>query len=226
MPSRTAAAPAPSCLVLDLPPGGEGPPEPVSRSEAHPAPCVNGAAGPGQPPRDLSCMLGDVGYYRARADDFSMRHPGQAPPDYYLAYGEKYAHRFTEQTLAELGPRGRAWVKDVFARLQQAMEEARAESPAAYDALEQDPSAFQRFAYRSHQRAYLDAGLARLSAQELLDIGLTPDVKDLLSPDGVGQAVAVAVPVLAEKAVHLPRAAQAEAEELLRRLRLHHLLER
>jgi hypothetical protein len=165
-------------------------------------------------------MLGDVGYYRARDDDFRQRHPDLAPPAYYLAYGEKYAHRFTEETMAQLGPQGRAWLQQVFVVLQQSLEARRAQDPAAFDALERQPEAFQRMAYATHEAAYLEAGLARLSGPELVAIGLTPDLRDLLAPDGLEQAAAVMGPVLLEKGLHPEAALAAEAEELLRRARL------
>jgi len=76
--------------------------------EAFPA-CVNTPIAAGSLPSDLSCMLGDVGYYRARADDFVKRHPGDQPPGYYLEYGEKYARLFTGETYMKLSPQGQAW---------------------------------------------------------------------------------------------------------------------
>jgi hypothetical protein len=163
-----------------------------------------------------------VGYYRARDDDFRQRHPGLQAPPYYLQYGEKYAHRFTEETLAAMGPHGRAWLQQVFVQLQQSLEDLRARDPAGFDRLEQDPAAFQRFAYATHRDAYLGAGLATLSTPELLAIGLTPDVKDLLAPEGLEQVAAVGLPVLVEKATHLPSALAIDGEELLRRLQLLH----
>ena len=50
-------------------------------------------------PADLWNRVGDVTYYRARNDDFIRRNPGRTPPDYYLEYGDKYAHRFTDDLL-------------------------------------------------------------------------------------------------------------------------------
>ena len=37
--------------------------------------CLNAPTDQSRAPADLSCMIGDVGYYRARYDDFVQRHP-------------------------------------------------------------------------------------------------------------------------------------------------------
>jgi hypothetical protein len=165
-------------------------------------------------------MVGDVGYYRARADDFTKRHPGQAPPSYYLQYGEKYAHRFTDETSKQLSPQGRVWLEETFLKLQHAIEDLRTKDPAAFDRLERDPQAFQAFAYATHADAYLGAGLSKLSMQELVQIGLTPDVGDLANGAGLKQVVQVGVPVVADKLLHQPEAATTELLEAIRRGRM------
>ncbi|MBI2264309.1 MAG: hypothetical protein HYU64_03950 [Armatimonadetes bacterium] len=140
-------------------------------------------------PADLQDQVGTVGYYEARAEDFRRRHPGQEPPDYYMEYGDKYAKRFTEELRPKLSEEGQQWLDRTFVLLQQAIEDKRREDPAAFDQLEQNPEAFKEFAYSTHSRAYLDAGLADLPPEDLYRIVTTPDLKDLFTKAGLSQIV-------------------------------------
>jgi hypothetical protein len=149
---------------------------------------------PVQPPFDplpKAVPTGGPEYYQARYDDFKRRHPDKEPPDYYLGYGKKYATRFLEQTNAKLSTEGQAWLLRTRENLQQAIEQKRAMDPVAFDQLEQDNNAFKRFAYDSHPKAYIDAGLLKLPAGDLYNVSMTPDVGDLLSKDGVKQVIDV-----------------------------------
>lgn len=189
------------------------PPEPAGSAECNtlqswrPAggACVNQPTTLSRAPADLSCMIGDVAYYRARYDDFVQRHPGQKPPAYYLEYGEKYAQRFTRETFGQLTPDGQKWLRRTFELLQARMEDLRANDPVAFEKLERDPEAFKHLAYETHSDAYLDAGLSRLPASDLAIIGLTPDARDLATPDGIKQGVITGAVVIQEK---LERAVQ------------------
>ena len=138
---------------------------------------------------------GDVDYYRQRHDDFVRRNPGVEPPDYYLNYGDKYANRFTNELRPNLSPRGQEWLDEARRNLQEAIENRRAEDPAAFAELERDPEAFRRFAYDTHPGAYRDAGLASLPPRDLAQIPVTPDRRDLLSADGIRQVIQTGVGV-------------------------------
>lgn len=164
-----------------------------------PSACANQSTPYSHAPADLSCMIGSVGYYRARYDDFVQRHPGQKPPSYYLEYGEKYAQRFTRDTFSKLSPDGQKWLQRTFELLQSRMEHLRVTDPLAFEKLERDPEAFKRFAYETHSDAYLDAGLSRLPASDLAIIGLTPDASDLATPEGIKQGVITGTVVVKEK---------------------------
>ena len=136
-----------------------------------------------------ACPIGPD-YYTCRNQDFYDRHPGAPPPeapDYYLNYGHKYYHRFHEYTEDNMTPEGLAWMDRTGVALQQAQEAKRLEDPYAFAQLELDNDAFRRFAYDTHPAAYVDSGLLGLSVQDLTTVGLTPDVGDLLTKDGLTQ---------------------------------------
>lgn len=134
---------------------------------------------------------GDLGYYRCRADDFVRRQPAAEPPDYYLSYGDRYVRRFSEETRPLLSPAGQAWLDRVREGLQQALEAERARDPLGFADLERDSARFLDFAYDTHPRAYLEAGLSELPVRDLLIIGSTPDARDLLSARGRRQIIEV-----------------------------------
>ena len=139
--------------------------------------------------------VGELSYYADRHADFVSRYqdvPGLQPPDYYLDYGNKYVSRFTHETYTRLTPEGQAWLVRVRQGLQVAIESQRAADPAAFDQLEKDNAAFRAFAYGTHPDAYWNTGLGELSVFDLLNIGLTPDVEDLLSKDGIIQVSDIA----------------------------------
>ena len=126
-------------------------------------------------------------YYKQRYDDFVRRNPGQTPPDYYLGYGQKYLEKFSALGAKDLSPAGLAWRDRTLKALQDAIEMKRAEDPAAFAQLERDPAAFKKFAYDTHSDAYVNSGLFKLPAQDLVKIATTPELRDLLTPDGVRQ---------------------------------------
>lgn len=133
---------------------------------------------------------GDLGYYHARHADFTGRYPNNCPPppDYYLGYGNKYVTRFTLETAPRLTPEGQAWLGRARVNLQVAIENRREQDPEAFDQLEKNNAAFRSFCFGTHADAYWNAGLGDLNLFDLAQIGLTPDVPDLLAWDGVTQA--------------------------------------
>lgn len=136
--------------------------------------------------------LGRLDFYRRRHEDFVARHPELPPPSYYLDYGDKYIRRFTEVLNPTLTPAGQAWLAQARLNLQVAIATELARDPAAFDQLEQDDPAFKDFAYATHSKAYLDAGMAELPLKDLIKIGMTPDVSDLFTRAGLEQVVEVA----------------------------------
>jgi|GEM_PF-6618917 len=134
---------------------------------------------------------GRMDYYRRRHEDFVSRNPGQQPPPYYLEYGDKYVRAFSALGAQELSPEGLAWRDRALKLLQDAMETRRQGKPAEFAALERNPKDFQTFAYATHAKAYLDAGLFSLPTQDLTTILTTPDLRDLLNPDGMAQILQV-----------------------------------
>ncbi|MFC0183584.1 hypothetical protein [Pseudarcicella hirudinis] len=54
--------------------------------------------------------------------------------------------------------------------------------------LENSNSEFQQYVFKSHVKAYVDAGLLKLNVMEKVKIALTPDCKDLFSVLGSEQA--------------------------------------
>lgn len=155
---------------------------PAAASAARPAPEVHLA--------NPVPANGDLRYYHARHADFGGRYPGNnpAPPDYYLGYGNKYVSRFTHETAPRLSPEGRAWLGRARVNLQVAIENRRMQDPAAFDQLEKNNLAFRSFCFGTHADAYWSAGLGDLNLFDLAQVGLTPDVQDLLAWDGVTQA--------------------------------------
>ena len=138
--------------------------------------------------------VGDVSYYKQRNDDFVNRYAGYdfTPPDYYLEYGDKYCNRFTDEMTPSYLMRENLANK-ARVNLQVAIEGYRAENPIAFDSLEKDSTQFRAFAYDTHPQAYWDAGLGNLGILDLIMIGLTPDVGDLVPWEGISQVADIAV---------------------------------
>ena len=136
----------------------------------------------------------NIDYYTARAKDFEARHttaPHLTPPDYYLAYGDKYVRRFTDQLRPKLGPAGQNWLDLTSFLLQWQIEERRKTHPVEFIKLEENPAAFKRLAYSTHAEAYIRAGIAYLPFKEWCLIALTPDLGDILCLEGLQQVVKV-----------------------------------
>jgi hypothetical protein len=134
---------------------------------------------------------GTLDYYKQRYDDFVKRNPGVKPPDYYLSYGDKYCQKFSQLGAKDLSPEGLKWRDRTLKNLQNAMEQKRMEDPEGFAKLERDPAAFKSFAYGTHPDAYIQGGLFKLPAQDLLKIAQTPELRDLLGKDGIAQTLDV-----------------------------------
>src|SRR5690606_13798714 len=83
---------------------------------------------------------------------------------------------------------GQEWLGKALINLQTAIEVKLQVSPS----IEIENRAFQKFAFDSHVTSYENAGLFNLPISDLVKIGTTPDVSDLLSPNGLGQVRQVA----------------------------------
>jgi hypothetical protein len=159
---------------------------------------------------------GTKDYYKQRYDDFVRRNPGMTPPSYYLEYGQKYCDRFQSLGPKDLTPEGLKWRDKTLKALQDAIETRRMEDPVGFAQLERDPEAFKKFAYDSHPDAYVDSGLYKLPVQDLIKIGTTPDLKDLLTKDGVRQ---VAVALSKMKPEDMVNVAKSTLQELMNDLK-------
>ena len=127
-------------------------------------------------------------YYRRRSDDFTRRHPDRQQPSYYLEYGDKCLHQF-RAVGPELSDSGRHWLESTLRLLQEAIEERLEHDAAEFEQLELDDQGFQRFAFSTHARAYIEGGFFTLPADDLWRILRTPDITDVVSPDGIAEVL-------------------------------------
>ena len=173
-----------------------GSPSPLPKSAAPTA----GPSGPisctpsSDAPKPVTPGLTKAGpddYYHQRYNDFVARNPCATPPDYYLGYGGKYYERFMSLG-NKLSPEGQAWCNKTALALQQAIEDKRTSDPEGFAKLERDPKAFRDFAFSTHPDAYVNSGLYDLPVQDILTIASTPDIKDVLSQEGIKQSLITA----------------------------------
>ncbi|BAP57588.1 hypothetical protein THII_3291 [Thioploca ingrica] len=140
-------------------------------------------------------------YYQKRHDDYVLRHSccksKSSPPDYYLDYGLKYCEKFTLETYPKLSPEGQQWLKKARCNLQIMMEKGLQNKPE----LELNSEKFRKFAFNTHPKAYLDAGLANLkNPKDWFYISTTPELKEWLKAETWEQANKV-VSVIADKKI-------------------------
>jgi hypothetical protein len=129
-------------------------------------------------------VLGTTDYYKFRRDDFQKRYgKNKKAPTYYMSYGDKYAQRFSSELYPKLSGQGKDWLIKTRYYLQILMENGLADNPA----MELDDKTFTDFAFDTHPEAYINGGLLELGFEDKLEIALTPDVQDLMSPGGVKQ---------------------------------------
>lgn len=147
--------------------------------------------------------LGHLDYYEQRMADFKRRHPDLPIPTYYKDFADKYVKKLTYEIGPKLTPAGREWQSNSRKALQLAMEAKRQADPAAFDRLERDDKAFLAFAYGTHAEAYLKPGLDKLPISDLVKIGLGPDLKDMVSPEGLDQVYHISRGIAEGKAKRL-----------------------
>lgn len=164
-------------------------------------------------PREVS--VGRLDYYRQRDQDFRARNPGQQPPPYYLEYGDKYVRAFSALGPQQLSREGLEWRDRALKQLQVEMETARTRDGVAFAELERHPQDFKTFAYKTHVKAYLDAGLLSLPTQDLVTILGTPDLADLLDKDGLAQILTVVKEVRSQDVAAIVGATVSEAQRAL-----------
>lgn len=133
-------------------------------------------------------------YYAQRALDYTIRHPhanGAGAVTYYLDYGQRYCDRFNRQLRPRLSLAGQVWVRQTCLLLQLAIEQTRAENPAAFARLEEDADAFHTWVYATHAKAYIQGGIADLPLRDLLLIVATIDCDDLVTAAALPEIVMV-----------------------------------
>ena len=143
---------------------------------------------------------GTCEYYKLRNENYIERHgvhKGSCnPPNYYLNYGFKYCSRFKTETYPNLSPQGQQWLLDVLEDLQDFMElgvvgmkyvskentdfnddvEKTGGLSVFYTGIECRNADFQAFAFATHPDAYRPKDMENLPAEDLVRIGLTPDL--------------------------------------------------
>ncbi|HVF49927.1 MAG TPA: hypothetical protein VNA19_07565 [Pyrinomonadaceae bacterium] len=124
-------------------------------------------------------------YYERRMKDFVHRHPGVRPPAYYMSYGNVYLKKFSALNSRHLSPAGLAWRDRTLKNLQAAIESQRYMTipwhSIKFGELEMNNEQFTQFAFETHPKAYIDAGLFDLPAQDLLVIAGTADLMNFLT---------------------------------------------
>jgi hypothetical protein len=131
--------------------------------------------------------LGTKDYYQIRNSDFKMRNKDKNPPDYYLEYGDKYVKKFKDETRAKLSDKGKSWLDRTLLNLQNAIEKKLKVDPK----VELDANKFRTYCFDSHPPSYINAGLFRLGPEDLYQIALTPEWRDLLSPESMLQVLEI-----------------------------------
>jgi hypothetical protein len=158
---------------------------------------------------------GHLDYYQRRHQDFLARYPEAAPPTYYMGYGNLYVRRFTTELSPELSEKGQAWLAQARKNLQVAIEAELARNPE----IELDDQTFTAFAYATHSRAYLDAGLTGLPIDDLIRVAVTPNLRDTLNRKGLAVIAETAEAVARDKLAAAMNAPAEIAQELLNALK-------
>lgn len=135
-------------------------------------------------------ILGSVDYYKFRHEDFIRRFPDKEPPAYYMAYGDKYVRKFTEELFEKLSDEGKAWMEETKLKLQLEIEQKLQEVPE----LELDDEAFKDFAFKSHTRVYEETHAMQLCLADKTSIVACMDIKDLFGELGL-QVIKVALKI-------------------------------
>ena len=131
-------------------------------------------------------------YYIARARDYQIRYGKNDVPQYVIEYGAKYMFRFKYETRNELTDiTAINWLDDTLYNLQDSLEEILYKYPKCEDLDSDESGSLYKKAFESHVDAYLNAGFCNLNLAEWIDIGRTPDRKDIAG--GVLQVLSVLV---------------------------------
>ncbi len=139
-------------------------------------------------PTNLKHLVGKDLYYIARARDYQIRNKTNKIPEYYIEYGNKYMFKFKYETKNLLSSQGKDWSDKTLRYLHQAMESELQKSKVD---MENDSWKLKNFAYETHPKAYIDAGLFDLSKEDWFRIVKTPDFADLSTPSGLEQIIKV-----------------------------------
>jgi RHS repeat-associated protein len=139
-------------------------------------------------PTNLKHLVGKDLYYIARARDYQIRNKTNKIPEYYIEYGNKYMFKFKYETKNLLSSQGKVWSDKTLRYLHQAMESGLQKSKVD---MENDSWKLKNFAYETHPKAYIDAGLFDLPEEDWFRIVRTPDFADLSTPSGLEQIIKV-----------------------------------
>ena len=169
-------------------------------------------------PLPRSVPTGTDHYYMDRLADFAARCPDATPPSYYEDYGDKCLHQF-RRTEPHLTAEGQRWLQRTLVDLQDRLEHRRAGDPAGFGRLETDSDAFGKMAFEMHSDAYLDSGISELPVSDLFRIANTPDVADLVTPEGLEQLLEVISGMETDGGRSAPRRALNAVLQGLNRLR-------
>lgn len=133
-------------------------------------------------------VLGGVNYYTRRKEDFNNRTDSKkTPPDYYLTYGNKYVHKFKEETRKKLSEKGKKWLDKCCLLLQQYIENLLKNIPN----IELNSTEFRKKCFASHPDAYINAGMFDLGPEDLYQIAMTPEWRDILTPESMSQILEI-----------------------------------
>jgi hypothetical protein len=136
-------------------------------------------------PKDI---IGTKSYYVFREKDFKNRSENKkTPPDYYLNYGNKYCKAFSEKTRPKLSAQGKTWLDKTLIALQEAIEKKLKTDPK----IELDSTKFRKYAFDSHPDCYLKSGLLKLPADDLVEIGFTPEFKEFFKLETIMQIIEI-----------------------------------
>ncbi|MDO5615210.1 MAG: RHS repeat-associated core domain-containing protein, partial [Cruoricaptor ignavus] len=144
---------------------------------------VNANSHPNYSQKVTIAPTGDASYYEQRYTAHIETY-GTTPPDYYLSYGHKYANKFTKELRGELSDAGKKWIDQTVNELQVQMNTFIDGNPS----IQGNNDTFRTKAFDTHVPAYTkDNLLKNLPFKDKVKIGLTPDFRDLTSPDGMKQ---------------------------------------
>lgn len=141
------------------------------------------------------------------------------PPSYYADYGDKCLHQF-RRTEPDLTPDGQRWLQRTLVDLQERLERRRASDPEGFGRIERDSDAFGKMAIEMHSDAYLASGISELPVSDLFKIAKTPDIADLVTPEGLKELFGVISGMATDGDRSVPRRVLDAIVQRLNRLRL------